>query len=168
MAATAFHQAIGTLQPHGHFRNSSLNQENGIASFRLISKGFKLDFSLLWRGSYCSSNRSFSGIRASASHSTVSDPVSSPSNGTTSVSKKKSSNAISCDLVYGQTLYTNLKTVLFSMSWQMPLPWVMMSPFPPLFLILEFLQVKLHWFWLGMVSLCGMRRTCSLVVLMFL
>lgn len=95
MAATAFHQAIGTLQSRGYFSNSGFNQENGIASFRLISKGFKLDITLLRRETYCSRKRSFSVIQASASQTTVFDPLSSPSNGTTSDSKKKSSNALS-------------------------------------------------------------------------
>ncbi|KAL0284688.1 UNVERIFIED_CONTAM: 2,3-bisphosphoglycerate-dependent phosphoglycerate mutase [Sesamum angustifolium] len=53
------HQAIGTLQSHGYFSNSGLNQENGIASFRLISKGLKLDTALLRRETYCSRKREF-------------------------------------------------------------------------------------------------------------
>lgn len=94
MASATFHQAIVTLQSRGYFSHSSLNQENGIASFRFISKGVKLDISLTRRETYCSRRRSFNVVQASASQSTVSDPVLSPSNGTSSDSKKKSSNAI--------------------------------------------------------------------------
>lgn len=94
MAATAFQQAVGSLQSRGCFSSGSgYKQENGIASFRFISKGVKLDISLLRRQTSCSSKRSLSAIQASASQTIVPDPVSSPSNGTISDSKKKSSNA---------------------------------------------------------------------------
>ncbi|KAL7127790.1 hypothetical protein ABFS83_14G274800 [Erythranthe nasuta] len=106
MAATAFHQAVGTLQSRGQFSNSALNQENGIASFRSISKGLKLDFALLRRETYCSKKRSFSAIQASApSQTTVFDPVSSPSNGSASDSKKKSSEAALILIRHGESMW---------------------------------------------------------------
>ncbi|KAK4434179.1 2,3-bisphosphoglycerate-dependent phosphoglycerate mutase [Sesamum alatum] len=105
MAATAFHQAIGTLQSHSYFSNSGLKQENGIASFRLISKGLKLDTALLGRGAYCSRKRSFSVIEASASQTTVFEPVSSPSNDSTSDSKKKSNEAALILIRHGESMW---------------------------------------------------------------
>lgn len=95
MASSAFHQAVVTLQSRGYFSNSGLNQENGIGSFRLISKGVKLDISLTTRGTCGLKRRIVASSQASVSNtSTVSDPVLSPSSGTSSESKKKSSNAI--------------------------------------------------------------------------
>ncbi|PIN17000.1 Phosphoglycerate mutase [Handroanthus impetiginosus] len=105
MAATAFHQTIGTLQSRGCIRNSAFSQENGIASFRSISKGFKLDISLLRRDTYCSRKRSFSVIQASSSQATVFDPVSSPSNNTTNDSKKKSSEAALILIRHGESMW---------------------------------------------------------------
>ncbi|KAK6130702.1 hypothetical protein DH2020_035556 [Rehmannia glutinosa] len=105
MAATAFHQAIGTLQSRGCYSNSGLNQENGIASFRSISKGFKLDIVLLKRGVYCSRKRSFSAVQASASQTTVFDAVSSPSNSSTSDSKKKSNEAALILIRHGESMW---------------------------------------------------------------
>lgn len=90
MAATSFHQAIGTLQSRGCFSDHGFKQENGIAQFRFISKGVKLDIALLRRETR---KRSLSVIQASTSQTVVPYPVSSPSNGTISDSKKKSSNA---------------------------------------------------------------------------
>ncbi|CAA3000775.1 uncharacterized protein LOC111391082 isoform X1 [Olea europaea var. sylvestris] len=105
MAATSFHQAIGTIQYSGCFRNSNLNQVNWNYSFQLISSGFKLDIALLRTGTYCSRKRSFSNIQASTSQSTVFDPVSSPSNGTKSDSKKKPSEAALILIRHGESMW---------------------------------------------------------------
>ncbi|CAA2961889.1 2,3-bisphosphoglycerate-dependent phosphoglycerate mutase [Olea europaea subsp. europaea] len=105
MAATSFHQAIGTLQYSGCFSISNLNQENGNSSFRLISKGFKLSIPLLRTGTYCSRKNSFSYIHASTSQSTVFDPVSSSSKGMTSDSKKKSSEAALILIRHGESMW---------------------------------------------------------------
>lgn len=91
MAATVFHQALATLQSNCYLGVSGLSQENGNASFRLISKGVKLDINLLGRRTYCSRKRTFSIIEASTSQTTIFGSVSSPSNGATSDSGKKSS-----------------------------------------------------------------------------
>lgn len=93
MSATAFHQAVGTLHSRGYVAHSFPSQENGIVSFRLVSKGFKMDIGLMSMGTHCSNKRRISRIKASASQ-TVFDQVSSPSNGTTTESKKKSSNSM--------------------------------------------------------------------------
>ncbi|XP_022866229.1 uncharacterized protein LOC111386032 [Olea europaea var. sylvestris] len=105
MAATSFHQAIGTLQYSGCFSISNLNQENGNSSFRLISKGFKLSIPLLRTGTYCSRKNSFSNIHASTSQSTAFDPVSSSLNGMTSDSKKKSSEAALILIRHGESMW---------------------------------------------------------------
>ncbi|KAK4381013.1 2,3-bisphosphoglycerate-dependent phosphoglycerate mutase [Sesamum angolense] len=107
MAATAFHQAIGTLQSHGYFSNSGLNQENGIASFRLISKGLKLDTALLRRETYCSRKRSFSVIEASASQTTVFEPVSSHQT-TRQLTQKRNQNGYEAALIlirHGESMW---------------------------------------------------------------
>ncbi|KAH6834738.1 Phosphoglycerate mutase family protein [Perilla frutescens var. hirtella] len=105
MASATFHQAIVTLQSRGYFSNSSLNQENGIASFRLISKGVKLDIAFTRRETYCSRRRSFTVIQASASQTTAPDPVLSPSNGTASDSKKKSNEAALILIRHGESMW---------------------------------------------------------------
>ncbi|KAL6578311.1 2,3-bisphosphoglycerate-dependent phosphoglycerate mutase 1 [Orobanche minor] len=106
MAAAGFHQATGTLQSRGCFTNPGLNQENGIASFRLISKVFKLEVSRFRKDTYCSRKRSFRAVEApSASQTTVFDPISSPSNGTTSDSKKKSNEAALILIRHGESMW---------------------------------------------------------------
>ncbi|KAK4483958.1 hypothetical protein RD792_011169, partial [Penstemon davidsonii] len=105
MAATAFHQAFGTLRSRDCVTHSGLKHENGSASFKLISKSSKLDIALLNRGTYCSRKRSFSLVQASASQTTVSDPVSTPSNGKTTESKKKSSEAALILIRHGESMW---------------------------------------------------------------
>ncbi|KAL8486967.1 hypothetical protein ACS0TY_023600 [Phlomoides rotata] len=105
MAATAFHQGIGSLQSRGCFSDSGFKQENGIASFRWISKGVKLDIALLRRETFCSRKRSLSVIQASTSQTIIPDPVSSPSNGTTSDSKKKSNEAALILIRHGESMW---------------------------------------------------------------
>lgn len=87
MAAVAFHQAIGTLQPHGCLNNSGFCQEYGNISVKLVSK---VDFGILRGGRYNSSERNVGVVQASTSHTSVFDPVSAPSNNSTADSKKKS------------------------------------------------------------------------------
>uniref|UniRef100_A0A5B6ZGT3 phosphoglycerate mutase (2,3-diphosphoglycerate-dependent) n=1 Tax=Davidia involucrata TaxID=16924 RepID=A0A5B6ZGT3_DAVIN len=105
MAATAFHQAIGTLQSHGHLNYSAFHQEFGNASMNLISKGIKVDFGLLRRGSYCSRERNLCAIKASTSQTSVFDPVLSPSNNTTNDSPKKSNEAALILIRHGESLW---------------------------------------------------------------
>lgn len=92
MAAATFHQGIGNIPFCGYFNNTCGNQENGNVSLKLISKGFRLDVSMLRTGTYRSKKQSFCGIQAMGSQTTVFDPVLSPLNGMPSDSKKKSSN----------------------------------------------------------------------------
>ncbi|KAK4489935.1 hypothetical protein RD792_000584 [Penstemon davidsonii] len=68
--------------------------------------GFKLDINLLRRGTYCSKRRSFGVIKTSASQtSTAFDPVSAPSNGTTTDSNKKSSEAALVLIRHGESMW---------------------------------------------------------------
>ncbi|KAA8522499.1 hypothetical protein F0562_013140 [Nyssa sinensis] len=105
MAATAFHQAVGTLQPHGYVNHSDFHQEFGNVSMRLISNSIKVNFGQLRRGSYCSRERNICVIEASTSQTSVFDPVSSPSNNTTNDSRKKSSEAALILIRHGESLW---------------------------------------------------------------
>lgn len=105
MSAVAFHQAIGTLQSHGHLNNSGFCKESGNISVKLISKGSKVDFGLLRRGRYNSCERNLGVIQASTSHTSVFDPVSAPSNNSTTDSPKKSSEAALILIRHGESLW---------------------------------------------------------------
>ncbi|KAI8002244.1 2,3-bisphosphoglycerate-dependent phosphoglycerate mutase [Camellia lanceoleosa] len=105
MSATAFHQAIGTLQSHGYFINSGFQQENGNTSLQLISKGFRVNIGLSRRGSYCSRERSYVVAQASISQTSVFNPVSSPSNTTTTDSRKKSNEVALILIRHGESLW---------------------------------------------------------------
>jgi hypothetical protein len=100
MAASAFHQAFGTLQSHGYLNNSGIRHELGDNSLRLISKGFKVEIGLSRRGCYPSDQRKFGVVQASASQTSVFEPVSSPSKSNTSSSQKKSSKHIILYLIF--------------------------------------------------------------------
>ncbi|GFZ10030.1 phosphoglycerate/bisphosphoglycerate mutase [Actinidia rufa] len=97
MAATVFHQALGTLQSLGYFNNSSFQQEHGNTSLRLMSKGFRVD--------YRSKNRSFIVSQASTSQTSTVSPVSSPSKNTTTDSRKKSNEAALILIRHGESLW---------------------------------------------------------------
>lgn len=105
MAATSFHHAIGTVPSCGYFNNTCGNQENGNASLKLISKGFRLDVAMLRTGTYHSKKQSFCVIQAMGSQTTVFDPVLSPSNGTPSDSKKKSNEAALILIRHGESMW---------------------------------------------------------------
>ncbi|XP_042030492.1 2,3-bisphosphoglycerate-dependent phosphoglycerate mutase 1-like isoform X2 [Salvia splendens] len=90
MASAAYHQASVTLQPRCYFSSSCVNQQNGITSISLIPKGVKLDIALTARGCYST---------------TVPDPVLSPSSGTSSEAKKKSSNAFVKFVEHGESMW---------------------------------------------------------------
>lgn len=105
MAAVASHQAIGALHPHGYLSNSGSRHEYGNTSVKLVSKGFKVDVGLFRCASFNSSERSFGAIQASTSHTTVFDPVASPSNNSTNDSRKKSSEAALILIRHGESLW---------------------------------------------------------------
>lgn len=89
MAATAFHQAIGSIHPHGC--DSSFGSQNGIRnlSVNMVFKSFGVDVRLIARGNCCSGSWKLSVTHASSSHSSVADPVHKPSKNNSSDSKKK-------------------------------------------------------------------------------
>lgn len=97
MASTVFHQAIGTLLSHQHLHNSGFHQEFGNVSVKSISKGFKVDavLSISRKGGYSAGKRNFSVVQASASQTSVVDPVSTSSNDSTNGIQKKSSKSVS-------------------------------------------------------------------------
>lgn len=98
MAASAFHQAIGTLQSHGHFNNSGLHHEQGDNYMRLISKGFKVEIGLSKRGCCRSVQRNIGVVQASTSQTSVFEPVLSPAKSNASSSQKKSSKPVILNL----------------------------------------------------------------------
>ncbi|KAI8550465.1 hypothetical protein RHMOL_Rhmol06G0108500 [Rhododendron molle] len=100
MAATALHQAIGTLYSHGCF-----HQEHGTASLRLVSNGFRVDIRLLRSESYQSRKRNLVVSQASTSQTSVSNPVSSPSKNATTESRKKSNEAALILIRHGESLW---------------------------------------------------------------
>lgn len=104
MAATAFHQASGTLPSHGYFNNSSLHHEGKNASVRLISKAFRVDVGLSRSVNHYSKKRNFSATEASSSQTTVVNPVSTPSSKNNG-SYKKSNEAALILIRHGESLW---------------------------------------------------------------
>ncbi|PWA51211.1 phosphoglycerate mutase 1, Histidine phosphatase superfamily [Artemisia annua] len=106
MTATAFHQAISTLQSHGYISNSILHQECGNISMKLITRGIKLEIGSSQRERHCSKKRSGS-IQASASSYQTSEgnPISIPSNGTNKDPSKKPSEAALILIRHGESLW---------------------------------------------------------------
>ncbi|XP_059631409.1 2,3-bisphosphoglycerate-dependent phosphoglycerate mutase 1-like [Cornus florida] len=105
MAATAFHQAIGTLQSRGYFSDSFDRHEFENASVRLISKGIKANVGPLRKGSYCSRLRKFSVIKASTSQTLEFGSVSSPSTNNSNGNVKKSNEAALILIRHGESLW---------------------------------------------------------------
>lgn len=93
MANAMLHQTVGSLHL---LSNSGIHCEVGNNSVRLLPKGFKVDVGFSKRGTYSSGERKFSVIQASASQTSVFDPVLSPSKNGTHESRKKSSKPDHC------------------------------------------------------------------------
>ncbi|XP_050212691.1 2,3-bisphosphoglycerate-dependent phosphoglycerate mutase 1-like [Mercurialis annua] len=104
MASAAFHQATGTLQ---HHPNSGFSQEFGSVPVKSILQCSKVDFglSVSRKLGHCSARRSFSVVQASASNTSLVDPVSTSSSGTTTEIKKKSSEAALILIRHGESLW---------------------------------------------------------------
>ncbi|KAH8508806.1 hypothetical protein H0E87_010812 [Populus deltoides] len=105
MATAVFHQALGTAQSHQHLQNSGSHLEFGNASLKLISKGFKVDIGLSRRGSYSSWKKKFGVIQASASQTSVVQPVSYPPNNSSDELRKKSCEAALILIRHGESLW---------------------------------------------------------------
>ncbi|KAI3736602.1 hypothetical protein L2E82_26490 [Cichorium intybus] len=103
MAATTFHQAIGTLQPQGYIGNSSLNQECGSIPMKLMARNLKIKTGPLKREHYCSIKKSCVSIQASSSSYQTSEC--NPSNGTNNNSSKKSGEAALILIRHGESLW---------------------------------------------------------------
>ncbi|RWR93019.1 2,3-bisphosphoglycerate-dependent phosphoglycerate mutase [Cinnamomum micranthum f. kanehirae] len=106
MAATAFHQAAGTIQAHGYCNDSRSQNEYGMFSARVISKGVtRIETGSLKRRDYSSSGLKLGVIRASTSNTSVVDPVSLPSNNKASDSRKKSNETALILIRHGESLW---------------------------------------------------------------
>ncbi|KVH98573.1 Histidine phosphatase superfamily, clade-1 [Cynara cardunculus var. scolymus] len=107
MAATTFHQVIGTLQSHGYICNSTLHQEFGNTSMRSMTRGFRVEIRPLKRERYCSRNKSCGSVQASSSSYQISaqDPISTTSNGTFKDPSKNSSEAALILIRHGESLW---------------------------------------------------------------
>ncbi|CAK7347105.1 unnamed protein product [Dovyalis caffra] len=105
MATAVFHQAVGTAQSHQHLQNSGFYHEFGNSSVKLITKGFKVDTGLSRRGNYSSCKRTFNVTQASASQTSVVQPVSYPPNNSTDELRKKSSEAALILIRHGESLW---------------------------------------------------------------
>lgn len=107
MASAIFHQAIWTLQSHQHLHNSVFQQEFGSVSVKSISKGFMIDIGLSMsrKEVYSSRQRNFSVVQASASQTSLVDPVSTPSHDSTNEFQKKSSEAALILIRHGESLW---------------------------------------------------------------
>ncbi|KAJ9167046.1 hypothetical protein P3X46_021728 [Hevea brasiliensis] len=106
MASAVFHPAIGTLLSH-HLHNSEFHREFGNVSVKSISKGLKFDVGLSTSRmeGYSSNKRNFSAVQASASQTSLVDPVSTPSNDSTNEFQKKSSEAALILVRHGESLW---------------------------------------------------------------
>ncbi|KDP20222.1 hypothetical protein JCGZ_09854 [Jatropha curcas] len=107
MAGAVFHQGIGRLQSYQHFHNSGFHQEVGNVSVKSISKGFHVDigWSVSRKRGYRSCRTSFTVVRATASQTSVVDPVSTPSHDRTNEHPKKSSEAALILIRHGESLW---------------------------------------------------------------
>ncbi|KAG1342395.1 2,3-bisphosphoglycerate-dependent phosphoglycerate mutase-like [Cocos nucifera] len=105
MAATTFHQAIGSIHAHGC--DSSFGSQHGIRnlSVNMVSRGFGVDVRLVARGNCCSGSWKLSVTHASNSHSSVADPVQIPSKNNSSDSKKKPHETALILIRHGESLW---------------------------------------------------------------
>ncbi|XVF64741.1 hypothetical protein PTKIN_Ptkin09bG0191500 [Pterospermum kingtungense] len=102
MANAMLHQTVGALQL---LSNSESHCKVGNNSVRLLPRGFKLEGGFSKRGTYCSGQRKLGVIQASASETSVVDPVLSPLNNGTHESRKKSNEAALILIRHGESLW---------------------------------------------------------------
>ncbi|KAI3732845.1 hypothetical protein L1987_64055 [Smallanthus sonchifolius] len=107
MAAMASHQSIASLHSHGCIGSSTLHQECGNVSMKLMRRGFKLEIEPTKREGYCSRKRSCGSIQASSSslQNSASSPILTPLTGTKSDPSKKSSEAALILIRHGESLW---------------------------------------------------------------
>ncbi|KAJ4951379.1 hypothetical protein NE237_028211 [Protea cynaroides] len=105
MAAAAFHQAIGAIQTYGCCNESGSQKAFGNSSVKLVSNGHGFHVGLLRRGSNSISCWKLGVIQASTSHTSVADPVASPTNRNSNGSRKKSNEAALILIRHGESLW---------------------------------------------------------------
>ncbi|XP_077213614.1 2,3-bisphosphoglycerate-dependent phosphoglycerate mutase 1-like [Tasmannia lanceolata] len=104
MAATTFHQGIGSIQAHGCCRESNSQKRFVNLYTGLVSKGVTVEIGAR-RGRNCSHGWKLGVIQASTSHTSVVDPVSLPSSNNTSDSRKKSNETALILIRHGESLW---------------------------------------------------------------
>ncbi|KAK9005662.1 hypothetical protein V6N11_043087 [Hibiscus sabdariffa] len=102
MANAMLHQIVGTLQLLG---NSRTNYEIRNNSVNLIPKGFKVEVEFSKRGIYSSREGKLGVIRASASETSVVDPVLAPSNNVTHEPRTKPNETALILIRHGESLW---------------------------------------------------------------
>lgn len=105
MSAQVFHQAMGTLQSNQLLNNSGTHHELGNIRVKFIQRSFKLNIELSRNRSFRFGKKNFGISQATASQTSVIEPVSSPSNQGTSDSKKKSNEAALILVRHGESLW---------------------------------------------------------------
>ncbi|KAL4280809.1 hypothetical protein GQ457_03G033080 [Hibiscus cannabinus] len=102
MANVKLHQTVGTLQL---LSSSGIHCQVGNNSVRLLPKDLKVEVRFSKRGPNSFGEKKFNVIQASASLTSVSDPVLSPSNKGTHESLKKSNEAALILIRHGESLW---------------------------------------------------------------
>ncbi|GMI82866.1 hypothetical protein like AT1G22170 [Hibiscus trionum] len=102
MANAMLHQTVGTLQL---LSNSGIHCQVGNNSVRLLPRDLKVELGFSKRGSNSFGEKKFSVIQASASLTSVFDPVLSPSNKGPHESLKKSNEAALILIRHGESLW---------------------------------------------------------------
>ncbi|KAJ4851098.1 hypothetical protein Tsubulata_043127 [Turnera subulata] len=105
MASAVFNQAIGSLQSPQHPHELKSRHELGSPFVRMVSKGLKVDIGLSRRLSCGPGERKFCVIQASASDTSLVDPVLSPAISSTDEPRKKSSEASLILIRHGESLW---------------------------------------------------------------
>ncbi|MQM13264.1 hypothetical protein Taro_046190 [Colocasia esculenta] len=105
MATTSSHHAVGAIHMHGVYSKSA--SRNGLGSFsvRFISDSLGIETGLLRGAVRCSSGWKLGVIHASASQSSVADPVQLRSSKSGSDSRKKSNEAALILIRHGESLW---------------------------------------------------------------
>ncbi|XP_043722466.1 2,3-bisphosphoglycerate-dependent phosphoglycerate mutase 1-like isoform X2 [Telopea speciosissima] len=104
-AAAAFHQAIGTIQIYGCCNESGSQKAFENSSVKLVSNGHGFNIGLLRRGSSNTHGWKLGVIHATTSHTSMVNPVSSPTNRNSKDSRKKSNEAALILIRHGESLW---------------------------------------------------------------
>ncbi|KAJ4965429.1 hypothetical protein NE237_017278 [Protea cynaroides] len=105
MAAAAFQQAIGSIQSYGCCNESGSQKAFGNFSMKLVSNGHVFNVGFLKRGTCSTRGWKLGVIQASTSHTSVANPVSSPTNSNSNDSRKKSNEVALILIRHGESLW---------------------------------------------------------------